>query len=78
MNAQTSMNWQLPSLRIVRIGIVNVKPFSAGAGNGIFVTRASTILNDTLNSYMDTKKVVQPYLENPFLVDGYKFEVRLI
>lgn len=40
-------------------------------GKGIFIT------NDIDQIYMDEPTVVQEYLNNPYLIDGLKFDMRL-
>ena len=48
-----------------------VKPAMLSQGKGIFLTKSSDEINPRHNS------VVQEYLENPFLVDNLKFDIRL-
>lgn len=48
-----------------------VKPAMLSQGKGIFLTKDSNEINQRSNS------VIQEYLENPFLVDNLKFDIRL-
>jgi len=48
-----------------------VKPAMLSQGKGIFLTKDSNDINQVSNS------VVQEYMENPFLVDNLKFDIRL-
>ena len=48
-----------------------VKPEGGSQGKGIYLTRK-------INSLLNKKKIViQKYVENPYVVDGYKFDFRL-
>jgi hypothetical protein len=48
-----------------------VKPSSSSQGKGIFITQD---INDIPNK---TQMVVCEYVNNPFLIDGYKFDLRV-
>lgn len=48
-----------------------VKPAMQSQGRGIFLTRNSDEINPRLNA------VIQEYIEDPFLVDNLKFDIRL-
>eukprot|EP01137_Pigoraptor_chileana_P009711 Opistho-2@58366 len=48
-----------------------VKPTNSGAGRGIFVVDSADPLKRIRHDL-----IVQPYLNNPYLIDGYKFDLR--
>eukprot|EP01051_Picozoa_sp_SAG22_P006183 SAG22_NODE_396_length_11127_cov_33.460011_4_plen_700_part_00 len=49
-----------------------VKPFSAGEGLGIKLAGSTAELDE----FKDMPRIVQPYLSEPLLIKGYKFDIR--
>jgi hypothetical protein len=48
-----------------------VKPEASAEGRGIFLTQKVSKIPK------NKKLVVQEYIHNPFLIDGYKFDLRI-
>lgn len=57
-----------------------VKPSQGSQGNGIFLTqniKKSCMALESKFRGTNTKYVIQEYLENPYLLEGYKFDLRI-
>lgn len=48
-----------------------VKPEASSQGKGIFITKKLEDIG------MNDHLVVQKYMRNPYLIDGYKFDLRI-
>ena len=68
-------NSQNPSLALPQRYMV--KPLDHGEGHGIFVATTIDEILNTKNEYMESEnRLVQPFVADPFLINGKKFDLR--